>query len=201
MGTELTQRIKEFYEKTEGWEGKYIDTTELYTHTGYNILKRIRRTDIVLDVGCGVNPFKGKIRNLHGIDIADIGADQIVAIEDFTFHKKFDVALAFGSINYGDDSVIDKQISRIVDVMKESSRIFWRCNRGYRGVDTADPHEKLLYPWTLKKQLYYAEKYGYEITEVAPDTFDRIYVKWERNAEKTIHTYSQEWGNDDSEKS
>lgn len=200
MAAELSKKIKEYYENNS-WLGKYQDTIQYFNQSGYDIVNRIGDDDIVLDVGCGVNPFKGRIRNLHGIDIADIGADQVIAIEDFTFHKKFDIALVFGSINYGDDALIDKQISRVVDVMKETSRIYWRCNRGNRGVKTADEHEDLLYPWTLKRQLYYAEKYGFEITEVGPDSFDRMFVKWERHAEKTIHTYSQEWGNDDPKES
>ena len=47
----------------------------------------------VLDVGCGEQPMKQYLNNVYGIDITDIGADEVVAIEDFKSDERFDVAL------------------------------------------------------------------------------------------------------------
>jgi 2-polyprenyl-3-methyl-5-hydroxy-6-metoxy-1,4-benzoquinol methylase len=51
----------------------------------------------VLDVGCGYNEFKGKIKNLTGIDPYNDRADYKISIMDFRSNEKFDVILCLGS--------------------------------------------------------------------------------------------------------
>ena len=41
-------------------------------------------------------PMKQYLNNVYGIDITDIGADEVVAIEDFKSDERFDVALCLG---------------------------------------------------------------------------------------------------------
>ena len=84
----------------------------------------------VLDVGCGEQPMKQYLNNVYGIDITDIGADEVVAIEDFKSNERFDVALCLGSINFGSEDLISKQVENLVIHMKEKSSIFWRLNPG-----------------------------------------------------------------------
>ena len=47
---------------------EWTDDFDNYTLSGYELAYKCKRTDWVLDVGCGHNPFKGQIKNLVGID-------------------------------------------------------------------------------------------------------------------------------------
>lgn len=84
----------------------------------------------ILDVGCGEQPMKQYFNNVYGIDITDIGADEVVAIEDFKSDERFDVAVVLGSINFGKEELIARQIENLVLHMKEKSSIYWRLNPG-----------------------------------------------------------------------
>jgi hypothetical protein len=44
--------------------------TDIYQYSGWKIVEEINKQSprAVLDVGCGYNPFKGRIKNLRGID-------------------------------------------------------------------------------------------------------------------------------------
>ena len=72
--------------------------------------------------------MKQYLNNVYGIDITDIGADEVVAIEDFKSDERFDVALCLGSINFGSEDLISKQVENLVLHMKEKSSIFWRLS-------------------------------------------------------------------------
>ena len=52
--------------------------------TGWALINKINPGESVIDVGCGANPFKGKIPNLIGFDPAFDQADVKCTIEDFT---------------------------------------------------------------------------------------------------------------------
>ncbi len=103
----------------------------------------------VLDVGCGEQPMKQYLNNVYGIDITDIGADEVVAIEDFKSDERFDVALCLGSINFGSEDLISKQVENLVLHMKEKSSIFWRLNPG-----NADHFGKLKDVYVRSPKLY-----------------------------------------------
>ena len=59
--------------------------TEQYQWTGYRIAEEICRVNPkkVLDVGCGYNPFKGRIPNLIGIDPYNNCANFMVDVLDY----------------------------------------------------------------------------------------------------------------------
>ncbi len=60
------------------WKG----TTHEYIYTGWALVDKVKDDEWCLDVGCGFNPYKGKIKNLVGIDPANDLADYKVSIED-----------------------------------------------------------------------------------------------------------------------
>ena len=107
-----------------------------YATTGKKFIKEINKLNcnLVLDLGCGQNPYKGHINNLIGIDILDdvlhdplFYQDMYCDIKNLPFKDNVaDVVIAFGSINFGDDEVIDSQFREAIRVLKEGGRFYFR---------------------------------------------------------------------------
>jgi len=91
-----------------------------------SISDRITDDQQVIDIGCGINPFKGLIQNLIGIDLVDVGADIVTSVESFQPTKKFDVAICFGSLQFGSYDYVLKQLMLIDKFMNEKSMIIWK---------------------------------------------------------------------------
>lgn len=176
----------------EYWPKQRISNwMDLYTWTGKRLIDEVEDHEHVLDVGCGSNPFKGKIKNLHGIDITDIGADEIVAIEDFKTEKKYDVAFVLGSINFGDWNLINKQVISLVNALKPKARIYWRCNTGQPHENSGFGTQLPFWKWNLNHHIMLTQTNRFEVTEFMPDDWStelpngnkinlkRQYYKWE----------------------
>ena len=114
------------------WEPSPIDEWE---YSGIQIIDKIKPRETVIDVGCGYNLFKDKIPNLLGIDPENDEADIKISLEHFLPDDKYDVALCLGSINFGDVNRITNQIAKVISILKDTSRIYWRCNPGHHDHD------------------------------------------------------------------
>jgi ubiquinone/menaquinone biosynthesis C-methylase UbiE len=84
---------------------------------------------VVLDLGCGDNQYKSVIDNLVGIDLiteyADIKADITqIPYDDNTV----DVAICFGSINFGTRELIEQQLLEVKRVLKPGGYAIFRSN-------------------------------------------------------------------------
>jgi len=146
---------------SEYWQ----DDTE-YEFTGDYLIDKINdlNPSNVLDVGCGYNYYKDKINNLFGIDPYNTKACSMVGIEELGNNIQYDVIMALGSINFGPESTIDKQMRCIDNLLKADSHLFMRLNPGLdhhwsegnsTGVD--------FYPWSKEKIKQFALGYGYII--------------------------------------
>ena len=165
---------------TYDWPSSRTAGLDGYYWTGWRLIDEINDTESVLDVGCGVNPFKRHIKNLHGIDITSIGSDEQVAIEDYRPDGRFDVAFCLGSLNFGSWDIITKQVTALTEYcMKDKSRIYWRCNPGHHDHGNDTVSEVPFYNWKLEDHIILSSKFGYKLTEFMPDK-NRMYVKWER---------------------
>lgn len=153
-----------------------------YLHSGWTLADKVRDDEWVLDVGCGTNPFKGKIKNLLGVDPAFTQADHQVSIEEFKTSQKFDVAFCLGSINFGTEETILRQIEYVVSLLKVPSRIYWRCNPGLQDHGNLDCQEIDFFPWTFQHHLDYSERFGFACPVLAWDNNNRIYAEWIRSA-------------------
>lgn len=165
---------------TYDWVSSRTAGLDKYYWTGFRLIEVVEEGERVLDVGCGVNPFKRHIKNLHGIDITNIGSDEVVAIEDFVTEERYDVAFCLGSLNFGDFELIIKQIGQLDKAMKEKARIYWRCNPGHRDHGNDKVKDVPFFNWTIDHHLILSRYFGYEVTEFMPDG-NRMYVKWQRN--------------------
>ena len=177
INAETRQWLKDYF--TYDWPSSRTAGLDRYYWTGFRLIDEIREGESVLDVGCGINPFKRHIANLHGIDITDIGSDEQVDVQYFKSEKKYDVAFALGSINFCNYDTIRDQTEGMVNALKQKSRIYWRCNPAHRDHTNDKVNDVPFFHWRLEHHLLLSKRFGYEITEFMPDQ-NRYYVKWER---------------------
>lgn len=167
-------QLNEYFSTT--WKGDI----NKYTYSGWKLIDKIKDSEHVLDVGCGLNQFKGKIKNLIGIDPAFEESDFKVSIEEFQTNQKFDVAFCLGSINFGNKNRIITQIEIIVNFLKVSSRIYWRCNPGIFDHKNEQCKDINFYPWSIEDHLELSKYFGFECVEIKIDVDDRIYAEWKK---------------------
>ena len=162
----------------DNWQPDYTK----FKYSGWALLDKIKEDDQILDIGCGYNLFKKHFGNrLYGIDPANNKADQVIAWEDYTPHKEFNVFFILGSINFGDEKYVDSQIAKLSRETKTGDRIYWRQNPGIGDHPWKGVKEVQFYPWTFNKNKEWADKYDFTINELLQDTGNRIYTEWTRN--------------------
>ena len=166
-----------------------------YKLTGMDLLNKIHPGETVLDVGCGYNQFKSHFgERLLGIDPYNDCADLKVAIEDLDWlDEEFDVGLALGSINFGNELRIRIQVTNFVDQIKPGGRIYWRQNPGiadhpFEGVKDID-----FFHWTFAKNIQMADDNGCEVVHLEWDTGNRIYAEWRKGYELSSNLNTEEY--------
>lgn len=172
----MDEQLKQYF---EGPWLKGDRNFDQYTHSGWALVDKIKPDETVLDVGCGQNLFKDKIPNLHGIDITDVGADEIVSIEDFRAPHLYDVAFCLGSINFGTKEEIEYQIHCVVKALTSTGRIYWRCNPGKADHGNKECKNINFFNWTKYQHQYFAHVFGFKISDYQMDG-KRIYCVWSR---------------------
>lgn len=159
------------------WRG-HLNT---YLFSGLGLSKKIKSNEWVLDVGCGINPFKKLLTNVIGIDPAFSQADYQVTIEEFSTDQRFDVALCLGSINFGSEETIKNQIKCVVNLLNPVARIYWRCNPGRQDHGNKECKEIDFFPWSEILLDQYATEFGFKLVDLKYDTNNRIYAEWARS--------------------
>lgn len=134
-----------------------------YKYTGLNLVAEIKSKNpkYVLDIGCGYNEFKGLIPNLIGIDIVNPKADLVCDLMDTPFHEEsFDVAMALGSINFGDEQNVTDHLRVAAKYVKIGGYLIMRVNPGI-------PHEACpeieIFPWSRENIVTIGESCGLEL--------------------------------------
>ena len=133
----------------------------------------------VLDVGCGYNEFKGKIKNLTGIDPYNDRADYKISIMDFRSNEKFDVILCLGSINFGSQDKITAEIAKTVHLLEEGGTIFFRVNPG---VSHTHPESRWIefFAWNVPFIIELAEKFNLKVLDIRDDANQRKYFVYRK---------------------
>lgn len=128
----------------------------------------------VLDVGCGYNEFKGKIKNLIGLDPYNAQADLQIKIEDYSTAEKFDVILCLGSINFGTREKIVREIEVCRNLLADGGKMFFRVNPG---LEHEAPESKYIdfYPWNVYAITEIAKQLDLAVLDLRHDFNDRIY--------------------------
>jgi hypothetical protein len=159
------------------WRGQFNQ----YLHSGLSLAKKIKSDEWVLDIGCGINPFKTLIANLIGIDPAFEQADVMTTLEDFKIDRQFDVAFCLGSINFGNEENIKNQIRYVLKFLKPQARIYWRCNPGLKDHGNSQCLDIDFFPWSPMLLKEYAQEFGFKVVEIKEDFNNRIYCEWTRS--------------------
>jgi hypothetical protein len=160
---------------------KHSDPCTKENKSGLELLTKITDNDSVIDVGCGRNPFKGKIKNLLGVDPAFDQADVKCTIDEFVTDTKFDVALCLGSINFGNENTILNQIKCVVNLLKPTARIYWRVNPGLQDHGNKECYAIEFFPWSPGLLTDFAREFGFEVAELKNDLNNRLYCEWSRS--------------------
>lgn len=106
------------------------DYLEGFQLGGFNLVAEVNslNPNLVIDVGCAHNLFKGKIKNLIGIDRDPFpSADLHCSVLDLPLmDNSVDVTLCLGSLIYGTQDEWTANLSRIVKWTKPGGRIIVR---------------------------------------------------------------------------
>jgi cyclopropane fatty-acyl-phospholipid synthase-like methyltransferase len=125
------------------------------------IVAEISDEETVLDVGCGYNPFKGRIKQLTAIDKYNPCADILTDMMDFRQESAFyDVIIALGSTNLHSFNLIEQQIEKLVYWCKPGGRIYMRVNPQTEKVTSP---KFATYAWAIKDIAYFTRKHSLEI--------------------------------------
>jgi hypothetical protein len=156
--------------------------TNEYEHTGWQLVDEINKLDPkkVLDVGCGYHPFKGRIKNLIGIDPFNNQADYEVDILDYKVKpESHDVIIALGSINFNSKDEIEQRFAHCVNLLSIGGRFYLRANPGI-------PHKTGpyvdIFPWSFEVVNEFAEKYNLRLDTFKRDANDRLYFVYSKLA-------------------
>ena len=118
--------LKNYFSKV--WQPE----TKKFKYSGLAIIDEVNAMspDNVVDIGCGYNEFKGKIKNLIGIDPYNDRADIDVHTLDYKPDIQFDVAICLGSINFGSSDKILAELENVVRIVKSGGMLYFRVNPG-----------------------------------------------------------------------
>ena len=169
---ELSERyILRFF--SEIWKPRTGD----YDYTGWALADEVNKQDpqAVLDVGCGYHPFKGRIKNLIGIDPYNNCADYEVDILDYQVKHKHDHILALGSINFNSRDEIEARFAHCVDLLIPGGKFYLRANPGI--THKTGPYVEI-FPWTFEVVNEFAEKYNLKLLEFKRDGNERLYFSY-----------------------
>ena len=156
-------------------------TTEIYQYSGWALVDEINKQDpkAVLDFGCGYNPFKGRIKNLVGIDPYNNCADYMVDILEFKVEPEtFDHIIVFGSLNFNSREDIDERFARLVSVLMPGGKMYFRANPGITWPN--GPYVDI-FPWSFEIAYELAQRHGLELETFKKDTNDRLYFVYKKS--------------------
>jgi ubiquinone/menaquinone biosynthesis C-methylase UbiE len=110
--------------------------------------------NLVLDLGCGDNQYKNFIKNLTGIDIINESADINADILNIPFESNSaDAVLCFGSINFGTEDLIRKQLLEMKRVLKHEGYAIFRGN-----MKDHNDIKDIYYGWSAEKINYWTQE-------------------------------------------
>jgi hypothetical protein len=149
--------------------------TENYYWSGWRIVDEINRLNPqqVLDVGCGYHPFKGRIKNLIGIDPYNNCADYMVDILDYDVPSgSYDHVIALGSINFNSFDEIQKRFAKVVDLLAPNGSLWMRANPGITWPNGVWVD---IFPWDFKTAFALAQSHCCTVDSFKQD-YDRLFI-------------------------
>ena len=162
--------LKNYFSKV--WQPE----TKKFKYSGLAIIDEVNAMspDNVVDIGCGYNEFKGKIKNLIGIDPYNDRADIDVHTLDYKPDIQFDVAICLGSINFGSSDKILAELENVVSIVKSGGMLYFRVNPG---IQHDKPEAKWInfYDWDPVFISNAAQHLGCDVLTLRQDDNNRFY--------------------------
>lgn len=173
-------KINEFYLSHRETIAEAEKRLQNFPYSGMSLIDKIKPGETVIDIGCGYNIFKRHIPGLVGIDPVFDEADHQVTLQDFTTDVKFDVAFCLGSVQFGDETFIRGQISKIVSLLKLPGRIYWRVR-----LDAAESMSQYKFTWSQDRISSISGDFGFHVVDQQwesniSDLTQRLYMEWRR---------------------
>ena len=150
--------------------------TKKFKYSGLKLIDEINflKPDNVIDLGCGYNEFKGKIKNIIGLDPYNPKADICSTILDFKTTEKYDIALCLGSINFGSTDKIVAEVAKAVEITNPNGLLYFRVNPGHSH-EAVESNWISFYNWTPNFIINIATLLNVTILDLRNDSNNRIY--------------------------
>jgi hypothetical protein len=178
--TNVTADIDDKYAARFWGGGVWQPRTDVYQYTGWNIVDEINKLSpkAVLDVGCGYNQFKPRIKNLVGIDKFNNSADYMVDILEYNVEPQtYDAVIVFGSINFGDYDDVSARFSKVFELTAPGGKIYVRANPG-------QSHKNgpwiQIFPWDFEAAHRIAKENSVTLVTFKKDNGDRLYFEYQK---------------------
>jgi hypothetical protein len=153
--------------------------TDVYMYSGWGLVDEINKQEpkAVLDVGCGYNQFKNRIKNLVGVDPFNNCADYMVDLIDYKVPYKYDHILALGSINFGTMEDIKNSVSKCVELLEDGGKIYFRANPGiaWKNGPWID-----IFPWSFEVANQLAIDNNLKLLTFKKDNNDRLFFVYQK---------------------
>ena len=163
-----------------------------FTYSGPNLIDEVNALNPskVVDVGCGTNYFKNKIKNLIGFDaIAHPDLDFQSEIKDAKFESNsVDVVLALGSLQFGNRDYTYRDLKTVLNWVRPGGHIIMRLRPFTTEAKSAI--SEMPYIWSdqwieqLNKEFQLNIVKGPFIDEVGVFNNTRIVWWWQKRPEK-----------------
>ena len=150
--------------------------TKKFKYSGLKLIDEINflKPDNVIDLGCGYNEFKGKIKNIIGLDPYNPKADICSTILNFKTTEKYDIALCLGSINLGSTDKIVAEVAKAVEITNPNGLLYFRVNPGHSH-EAVESNWISFYNWTPNFIINIATLLNVTILDLRNDSNNRIY--------------------------
>ena len=165
----------------DAWTAEFTFDTRKYS--GQWLVDRVNADNpnaMCIDIGCGSNPYKGKIKNLIGMEPGDWGNKDVQWSIQPHMYKYFndnvwDYAFAIGPLNHGDTNEIEEMLNTIHGCLRPGGRLIGLvkpANWAHLKVDPWRESRGLCYPWFRESIYMFADRcdFDFELEPVLDGT-------------------------------
>lgn len=152
------------------------------TYTGLSLVDSVNALDpgLVLDVGCGQNFYKDKIKNLLGVDIFGSYCDLQLDYFNSDYLDKADAVLVLGVLEYGSPELVLQKLQRIKQNCHSDTQVFFRFNISPIFGHEILPGKDICF--FMNKIAYSPEQWNHTVTqagfEILFSDWDTVNLRW-----------------------
>lgn len=166
---------------------------EAFTYSGTNLIDEVNalNPNRVVDVGCGTNYFKNKIKNLIGFDaVAHPDLDFQSEIKDVKFEpNSADVVLALGSLQFGNRDYTYRDLKTVIGWVRPGGYIVMRLRPLVTEAESVI--SELPYIWSQEWVEQLGQEFGLDVVKGPYVDNNAIFVNsartvwwWQKRPEK-----------------